>query len=105
MHPRPSPPKRARTICHYRARRSFWSARPFRRTKVNFNLKPEAELTDLVGFIKAISCRPIILPQNIRQSKVTVIAPETVTASEAYRIFLSSLESMGLTVCSRTAKC
>ncbi|HNO69029.1 MAG TPA: secretin N-terminal domain-containing protein, partial [Pseudomonadota bacterium] len=66
--------------------------------KVNFNLKPEAELTDLVGFIKAISCRPIILPQNIRQSKVTVIAPETVTASEAYRIFLSSLESMGLTV-------
>ncbi len=66
--------------------------------KVNFNLKPEAELTDLVGFIKAISCRPIILPQNIRQSKVTIIAPETVTASEAYRIFLSSLESMGLTV-------
>ncbi len=66
--------------------------------KVNFNLKPEAELADLVGFIKAISCRPIILPQNVRQSKVTIIAPETVTASEAYRIFLSSLESMGLTV-------
>ena len=66
--------------------------------KVNFNLKPEAELTDLVGFIKAISCRPIILPQNVRQSKVTIIAPETVTAAEAYRIFLSSLESMGLTV-------
>jgi len=66
--------------------------------KVNFNLKPEAELTDLVSFIKAISCRPIILPQNVRQSKVTVIAPETVTAAEAYRIFLSSLESMGLTV-------
>ena len=51
--------------------------------KVNFNLKPEAELADLVGFIKAISCRPIILPQNVRQSKVTIIAPETVTASEA----------------------
>jgi general secretion pathway protein D len=66
--------------------------------KVNFNLKPEAELADFVSFIKSISCRPIIVPQNVRQSKVTVIAPETVTASEAYRIFLSSLESMGLTV-------
>ena len=66
--------------------------------KFSVTLKPETELTDLVGWIKAISCRPFILPASIRQSKVTIIAPEKVNASEAYRIFLSALESMGLTV-------
>ncbi|MFO0574935.1 MAG: type II secretion system secretin GspD [Polyangia bacterium] len=66
--------------------------------KVSINLKPETELLELIGWIKAISCRPFILPANIRQSKVTIIAPQLVTANEAYRIFLSALESMGLTV-------
>lgn len=66
--------------------------------KVSINLKPETELLELIGWIKAISCRPFILPSNIRQSKVTIIAPQLVTAAEAYRIFLSALESMGLTV-------
>lgn len=66
--------------------------------KVLITLKPETELMELVGWIKTISCRPFILPASIRQSKVTVVAPEPVTAGEAYRIFLSALESMGLTV-------
>lgn len=66
--------------------------------KVVVNLKPDSELADLVGWIKAISCRPFIIPANVRQSKVTVIVPEAITANEAYRIFLSALESMGLTV-------
>ena len=66
--------------------------------KVGITLKPETELLELVGWIKAISCRPFILPANIRQTKVTIIAPQLVTAGEAYRIFLSALEAMGLTV-------
>ncbi len=66
--------------------------------KVGITLKPETELMELVGWIKTISCRPFILPSNIRQSKVTIIAPQLVTAGEAYRIFLSALEAMGLTV-------
>lgn len=66
--------------------------------RFGITLKPETELMELVGWIKSISCRPFILPANVRQSKVTIMAPEMVTASEAYRIFLSALESMGLTV-------
>ncbi len=62
------------------------------------NLKPDSELADLVGWIKNISCRPFIIPSSIRQSKVTIVVPEAINASEAYRIFLSALESMGLTV-------
>lgn len=69
-----------------------------RNKKVLITLKPETELMELVGWIKTISCRPFILPSGIRQSKVTIVAPEMVTAEEAYRIFLSALESMGLTV-------
>jgi len=69
-----------------------------RNKKVLINLKPDTELMELVGWIKSISCRPFILPSNIRQGKVTIIAPELVTAEEAYRIFLSALESMGMTV-------
>ncbi len=66
--------------------------------KLIITLKPETELMELVGWIKTISCRPFILPGSIRPSKVTIVAPEAVTADEAYRIFLSALESMGLTV-------
>ena len=35
--------------------------------KVLINLKPDTELMELVGWIKAISCRPFILPSNVRQ--------------------------------------
>lgn len=66
--------------------------------RVVVSLKPDSELADLIGWIKTISCRPFIIPNSIRQSKVTVIVPEAITAGEAYRIFLSALESMGLTV-------
>ena len=52
----------------------------------------------LLNSIAPMLCRPFIVPGNIRQSKVTIIAPDTMTAPEAYRMFLSSLETMGLTV-------
>ena len=52
----------------------------------------------LLNSIAPMMCRPIIVPGAVRQSKVTIIAPDTVTAPEVYRMFLSSLETMGLTV-------
>ena len=66
--------------------------------RVVVTLKPESELNDLIGWIKGISCRPFIIPANVRQGKVTIIVPEPITAGEAYRIFLSALDSMGLTI-------
>ena len=66
--------------------------------KFKWELRGEVDLMALVNSIAPMLCRPIIVPGNIRQSKVTILAPDTVTAPEAYRMFLSALESMGLTV-------
>ena len=35
---------------------------------------------------------------TLRQGKVTIIVPELIIAGEVYRIFLSALDSMGLTI-------
>lgn len=66
--------------------------------KFEWSLKGEVDLMTLLHWAEPVFCRPFIIPGNVRQSKVTVLAPNTVTAPEAYRIFLSALESMGLTV-------
>jgi len=66
--------------------------------KFKWELRGEVDLMALVNSISPMMCRAIIVPGSIRQSKVTIFAPDTVTAPEVYRIFLSALESMGLTV-------
>jgi general secretion pathway protein D len=66
--------------------------------KIKLTLKPESELQDLVGWISGMTCRKFILPSAVRSQKVTIIAPEPVSAGEAYRLFLSALATMGLTV-------
>jgi general secretion pathway protein D len=66
--------------------------------KFKWELRGEVDLMMLLNSIAPMMCRPIIVPGAIRQSKVTILAPDTVTAPEVYRMFLSSLETMGLTV-------
>ncbi|MGZ3425185.1 MAG: type II secretion system secretin GspD [Polyangia bacterium] len=66
--------------------------------KFKWELRGEVDLMALLNSISPMLCRPIIVPGTIRQSKVTILAPDTVTAPEVYRMFLSSLETMGLTV-------
>ena len=69
---------------------------PGKRVKVT--LKPESELNDLIGWISTMTCKKFIIPQNIRSQKVTIISPVPVTPEEGYRLFLSALNSIGLTV-------
>ena len=73
---------------------------PAGRRVVKLNLKPDADLADLVAWISFISCRPFILPASIASTgkKVTIVAPRMLTAEEAYRVFLDALDSLGLTV-------
>lgn len=68
----------------------------YRRMKVT--LKPEAKLTELIGWISSLTCRKFILTKNIRAQEVTIYSPTAVTPNEAYRAFLSALEAMGLMV-------
>ncbi|HEX6837930.1 MAG TPA: type II secretion system secretin GspD [Polyangia bacterium] len=67
--------------------------------KFKWELRGEVDLMALVNSIAPMLCRPIIVPGSIRQSKVTIVSSDTaVTAPEVYRMFLSSIETMGLTV-------
>lgn len=68
--------------------------------RLRLNLKPNTEVVDLVSWISAITCKQFIVPGNFRgQGKtVTIIAPQPITASEAYDLFLDALDSVGLTV-------
>jgi general secretion pathway protein D len=63
-----------------------------------WDIKGEVDLQQLLGWFSPLACRPFVVPGNIRQSKVTIVAPNLVTMPEAYRMFLSALEAMGLTV-------
>jgi hypothetical protein len=75
--------------------RRLSSSRPLK-----LNLKPDTDVADLVSWISSITCRQFLLPATIVASprKVTVYAPQVITADGAYRLFLSALDSVGLTV-------
>ena len=68
--------------------------------RLKLNLKPNTDLFDLVSWISAITCKHFIVPGTIpSQGKtVTIIAPQPITAAEAYNLFLDALDSVGLTV-------
>ena len=67
---------------------------------VKLNLRPNTELGDLVAWIAAITCKQFILPGSIagNSKTVTIVAPQLITPEEAYELFLSTLDSMGLAV-------
>ena len=64
---------------------------------VNFNLD-DADLPDLVKAIAQVTGKRFIFAGKLRQIKATVVSPEKITADEAYRAFLSILETNGMTV-------
>jgi general secretion pathway protein D len=85
------------------AKESNWCKKlPPDRRIVRLTLKPETDLGDLIAWISSITCRQFVLPGSIPSSskKVTIVAPQLITPEEAYRLFLSALDSVGLTVAS-----
>ncbi len=67
---------------------------------VAVTFKPETELKDLVTWVMGFTCKNFIFDPRIVSTgkKVTVIAPNRMSATEAYRVFLVSLKTIGLTV-------
>jgi type II secretory pathway component GspD/PulD (secretin) len=67
---------------------------------VKLSLKPDTEIGDLVAWISSITCAQFLLPGSLdlHSKKVTIIAPEPITAEEAYGLFLDALDSVELTV-------
>ena len=68
--------------------------------QVAVTFKPETELKDLITWVMGFTCKNFMLDPRIVSTgkKVTVIAPNKMSAHEAYRVFLVALSTMGLTV-------
>lgn len=65
--------------------------------KVNLDIYDE----DLEAVVKLIACltgQNIILAKSLKGKKITIYSPQKVTAREAYRAFLTALESNGYTI-------
>ncbi|MEO7733996.1 MAG: type II secretion system secretin GspD [Kofleriaceae bacterium] len=71
-----------------------------RNGQVAVTFKPETELKDLITWVMGFTCKNFILDPRIVSTgkKVTVIAPNKMSSTEAYRVFLVALSTMGLTV-------
>jgi general secretion pathway protein D len=65
---------------------------------VRLNLKPDTEVMDLIGWISSITCAQFIVSVPLTGKKITIVSPELITPEEAYRLFFSALDSLGLTV-------
>lgn len=66
---------------------------------VKMNLKPDAELPDLIAWISSITCKAFVLPGGMGAGKkITIVAPSVMTKEEAYASFLNALDSIGLTI-------
>jgi len=65
---------------------------------VRLNLKPDTEVMDLIGWISSITCAQFIVSVPLQGKKITIVSPQLITPEEAYRLFFSSLDSLGLTV-------
>src|SRR5512139_2345177 len=71
-----------------------------RTAEVAVSFKPEMELKELMTWVVGFTCKNFILDPRVVTTgkKITVIAPNKMSASEAYRLFLVSLSTMNLTV-------
>src|SRR6476469_7933772 len=64
---------------------------------VAVTFKPETELKDLITWVMGFTCKNFILDPRIVSTgkKVTVIAPNKMSAAAAYNVFLAALSTMG----------
>ena len=67
---------------------------------VKLNLKPEVELPELVAWISSVTCKSFVLPGSLSAGgkKITFVTQGAMTRDEAYAVFLSAIDSIGLTV-------
>jgi general secretion pathway protein D len=66
--------------------------------KIKVTLKQETDVGELVAWASALSCKKILLPKTLQDRKVTLFAPDTMTAEQGWPLFLAALNSVGLTV-------
>ncbi|HEU0034879.1 MAG TPA: type II secretion system secretin GspD [Kofleriaceae bacterium] len=67
---------------------------------VQVSFKPDTELKDLITWAMGFTCKNFVFNPSIigAQKKVTIIAPNKMSAAEAYRVFLVALSTLSYTV-------
>src|SRR5688500_5387412 len=67
---------------------------------IEVTFKPETEVKDLVTWVMGFTCKNFIYAPHIvaQGRKLTIVAPTRMSTGEAYRLFLASLATLGLTV-------
>ncbi len=66
---------------------------------VTVSFKPEMEVKELITWAMGFTCNKFLFePRYVTNRHVTVMAPEKMSAPEAYQLFLASLATAGLTV-------
>jgi type II secretory pathway component GspD/PulD (secretin) len=67
---------------------------------LKLNLKPDSEVSDLIGWISMITCKSFIVPDDvaIKGKKVTILSPQLMTVEEAYQLFVNTLATVNLKV-------
>lgn len=67
---------------------------------IEVTFKPETDVKDLVTWVMGFTCKNFIYAPHIvaQGRKLTIVAPTKMTTGEAYRLFLASLSTLGLTV-------
>ena len=58
----------------------------------------DQELESIVKVIACMTGKNIILSKSLKGKKITIYSPELVTATEAYRAYLTALETNGYTI-------
>jgi general secretion pathway protein D len=68
--------------------------------EVAVQFKPEMEVKELLAWVMGFTCKNFVLDPRIvaTNRRVTIVAPNKMSASEAYRVFLVALSTIGYTL-------
>jgi general secretion pathway protein D len=78
---------------------SLYSCRN-RTGEVAVTFKPETEVSELITWVMGFTCRNFVLDPRVvvTNKKVTIIAPNKLGHADAYRLFLTALQTVNLTI-------
>jgi type II secretory pathway component GspD/PulD (secretin) len=70
------------------------------RMKIKVSLKPDSEVADLLAWYSSLTCKPVLVSSGVATAgkKVTLMTPNPLNRAELDRLFLSALDSVGLTI-------
>jgi general secretion pathway protein D len=65
---------------------------------VEVTFKPDTKIEDVITWAMGFTCRSFLYDQRVMGRKVSIMAPEKMSAAAAYRVFEAALATTGLTV-------